>query len=320
MANIQPQLNKFNDTIRISYDEDSKLREKRDMLLAELRTALSQKFVSIGVRIPRFDTFNQGSYYMHTGVKPLASEDHDIDVGIRFHFPKENYAPTEVKKWVYEALQTGARTVEYHRNCIRAQYHKAGEKAYHVDIAVYAHPNSNGGQTYLAKGYVGSKEEYKKWEIADPEQLKTLFDTKFQSGDDREQFRRIIRYLKKWKDVNFSASGNERPTGIALTACTINWFAPSKSYSGYNDLDALLKVVNGMIAAYSWIGNRLTVNLPVQPRNNLFEKMSDNQMITMKTKLTVLRDALIAANNNDSSSTNALTKLKAVFGHDFPTQ
>ena len=319
MANIQPQFNKFNDTIRISYDEDRKLREKRDMLLTELRTALAQKFVRAGVSIPRFDTFNQGSYYMHTGVKPLASEDHDIDVGIRFHFPKENYAPTDVKKWVYEALQTGARTVEYHRNCIRAQYHKAGEKAYHVDIAVYAHPDSNGGKTYLAKGYVGSKEEYKKWEPADPEQLKTLFDTKFADVDDRAQFRRIIRYLKKWKDVNFSASGNERPTGIALTACAIQWFAPNQSYySPYNDLDALLKVVNGMISGYFWF-NKLDVKLPVQPYNNLFEKMSDKQMQTMKEKLTVLRDALMAA-NNDYSATNACAKLQTVFGHDFPTQ
>jgi hypothetical protein len=319
MANIQQQLVKFNDSIRISYDEDSKLREKRDMLLTELRAALTKKFVSTGVSVPTFDIFNQGSYYMRTGIKPLVSEDHDIDVGIRFNFSKESHLPTKVKEWVFEALQTGARTVEYKRNCIRAQYHKAGEKSYHVDIAVYVHPSHNSWQTYLAKGYVGSKEEYKKWEIAEPEQLKTLFDTKFSDANDREQFRRIIRYLKKWKDVNFSASGNERPTGIALTACVIKWFSPNKSYySPYNDLDALLKVVNYMISNYSIWSSRLTVNLPVQPQNNLFEKMSDNQMLTMKTKLTALRDALMAA-NNDASPVNALARLKTVFGHDFPT-
>lgn len=142
MADLQIRVPKFNDIIRISYDEDSKLREKRDMLLSELREALKKKFVELGIKVPTFDFFNQGSYYMRTGIKPLVSEDHDIDVGIQFRFSKNDYLPTKVKEWVYEALKTGARTVEYKRSCIRAQYHKAGEKAYHVDIAVYVHPNN----------------------------------------------------------------------------------------------------------------------------------------------------------------------------------
>lgn len=38
---------------------------------------------------------------------------------------------------------------------------------------------------------------------------------------------RIIRYLKRWKDFQFSEKGNARPPGIALTMTAYQLFQPS---------------------------------------------------------------------------------------------
>ena len=40
MANVQTYLNKFNTTIRRSYEDNSTLRQKRDLLLGDLRDGL----------------------------------------------------------------------------------------------------------------------------------------------------------------------------------------------------------------------------------------------------------------------------------------
>ena len=63
MKPLQTYFHQFNENIRISYDEDSTLREKRDILLKEIRAFLSKKFPQ---NTPKFDTFNQGSYDLGT--------------------------------------------------------------------------------------------------------------------------------------------------------------------------------------------------------------------------------------------------------------
>jgi len=68
---------------------------------------------------------------------------------------------------------------------------------------------------------------------------------------------------------------------------------------------------------FNWFDNKISVKLPVQPYNELFEKMSDNQMASMKNKLINLRDILNIA-SNASYTTTACSELRKVFGVDFP--
>ena len=125
-----------------------------------------------------------------------------------------------------------------------------------------------------------------------------------------------------WKDYKFSLSGAGRPTGIALTACCYYLFSVQKAFNfidnsyKYNDLQALYNVVDGVINAFGGC-SRITVELPVQPGNNLFEKMTDNQMTTLKTQLITLRDTLVAA-SNESTIQLACAKLRFVFGNGCP--
>lgn len=325
MANVQTYFNKFHDTIRRSYDDNSILREKRDLLLADLRDGLRKYAEEHNVAIPKYDPFNQGSYAMGTGIEPLSGEDYDIDVGLTFHISTSDYSPVAVKQWVYEALKSGNRTVEYKRPCIRVQYHRHGEVAYHVDFAVYSGKDNNwDNQTYLAKGFLGSASENQVWEVAEPHRLLEVFQEKFPNEGDRNQFRRVIRFLKRWKDENFPAAGNARPTGIALTACAMNWFQVGTVYNLFNgkryydDLTALKNLAQSIIYQFGYWNTRISVHLPVPPYNNLFEKMSDRQMGNFKSKLEALIDLLTeAAAASDTAS--ACDSLQCIFGDDFPT-
>ena len=115
MANVQTYFNKFDEKIRRSYNDNSILREKRDLLVNDLRVGLRRYFQDYNMRTPRFETFNQGSYAIGTGIEPLPGEDYDIDVGLVFHLSRNDHSSVEVKQWVHEALNTGNRTVEFKR-------------------------------------------------------------------------------------------------------------------------------------------------------------------------------------------------------------
>ena len=325
MVNVQTYFNKFNNTIRRNYDDNSTLREKRNLLLNDLREGLQRYFQTANVRTPKFDMFNQGSYAMGTGIEPLPGEDYDIDVGLNFHLSKNDYSSVQVKQWVYEALRTGNRTVEYKRPCVRVQYHRAGEGIYHVDLAIYSGNTYNwDNQTYLAKGFLGSAPENQIWEPADPQGLIANFQRKFHGQDgNRDQFRRIIRYLKRWKDVNFSVNGNERPTGIAMTACALNWFRVGTRYNlpdgkyYYDDLTALKNLAESILNQFGF-GNWISVRLPVPPYNDLFEKLSDRQMQNFKIKLAGLISVHLRKAEDAPNAFLACSALREAFGDDFP--
>ena len=325
MADLQSQFNKFHETIKIDFEGNKPLREKRDMILSELRAGFKKK---IPTNTPTFKDFVQGSYDLSTGIEPLQGEDYDIDIGLDFNFTTDKIEPVVLKKIVYDILNTvSKRTVLIKRPCVRVQYHNAGEVSYHIDLAIYAHGKDFWGNIndtlYLAKGYLSSSVDKKKWEISEPYRLKELIKSKISDNSDRDQFRRIIRYFKRWKDYNFSSSGTGRPIGIALTSCCYYLFSVQKSYNNstktyrYNDLEALKIITNGILIAFNGY-SRIRVNIPVSPENDLFEKMSDIQMLNFKTKLQALKSILENA-SKDSQITMACMRLRGAFGGDFPT-
>jgi hypothetical protein len=321
MVNLQAQFLKFHNTIKIDFDDNQPLRDKKKLIIDNLKNGLK---THIPINTPTFTPFIQGSYGLATGVEPLPQEDYDIDVCIIFNFSKNDYTPVEIKYWVCAALTKGARTVEMKKPCVRVQYHLNKEKLFHVDLAIYSLDKDNFGieTTHIAKGLITSPKDKKIWELSEPGKLKELLKSKCANNLDREQFRRIIRYLKRWKDCNFCSAGTERPTGIALTACCYQLFEAEKYYDynsylpQYNDLRALLNVVSGIIRMFLR-NNQISVKLPVQPYNNLFEKMTDIQMESMKTKLLILERTLAEA-SDEPFMFNACKSLRKVFGNDFP--
>lgn len=123
MINLQKQFLKFHDKIKIDFKDNKPLRDKRNLIIRNLREGLKKKYPE---NTPTFSPFNQGSYDLATGVKPLKGEDYDIDVGIVFDISKKRTEPVELKQEIHEILNVYAkRNVEIMRPCVRVQYHKA---------------------------------------------------------------------------------------------------------------------------------------------------------------------------------------------------
>jgi hypothetical protein len=319
MVQCQKQFIDFHEAIKLK-EENEILSSKRDIIIKRLNTKLpSETNYS-------FTIFNQGSYAMNTGIKPL-NNDYDIDVGLYFDMSKDDIEPVKAKELVYKALEGHTSDVKIKNPCITVTY-AAG---YHVDLTVYASNNSD-EKVYLAKGKPTSKSDEKYWDESNPKDLITEIRDHIGDINDRKQFRRIVRYLKRWKDVNFT-SVNGKPTGIALTSCAYHWLTIQKEtdfFTGktsYKDLNALISLVTEMISRfinelvkiddeYKFMP-RLKVELPVEPKPELFEKMTPKQMETFKEKLETLLKSLQDAKDK-SDPTDAAEILKQQFGDDFP--
>ncbi|MBL4561181.1 MAG: hypothetical protein JKX79_09375 [Labilibaculum sp.] len=325
---VQKSFRDFHDTIRIKdldrEEESNKiLREKRDILLKDIKSYFDKKNEDLDpVDHLKYECFNQGSYAMYTGVKPLDDGDFDIDVAVVLNINKENYTnPTTVKNWIFEALDTKVnRKVLWKKPCITVQYTKAGEEKYHVDFAIYAGENED-EKYYLARGKETSVSTEKRWDESSPKELKEKINDKFEDSEERKQFKRIIKYLKRWKEEKFKGenSGTGKPTGIALTALAYSHFNPHVKDVFTNeieidDLDALLYTVTQIHNSSIW--SEIEVYLPVSPYNNLFSEMTPKQMEKFKEKLTILKTKLeeAQANIDPHEATKLINK---VLGSDF---
>lgn len=321
---VQSQFFKYHDNIKLETVDNKKVIEKRDMLIEEIRAYLKKKSEDEKKPLIRFDIFNQGSYAMGTGIKPAFDEDdYDIDVALLFNINKDNYTSLEVKEWVYNALNSKQfRTVEWKKPCIRVQYSEDGFPKFHVDFAIYSDSGSNpDNKTYLAKGKPTISKDQNIWEVSEPKRLKELINGKYSDQNEEGQFIRIIRFYKRWKDLKFD-SVNGKPTGIALTALAYSGFEPSvKDYfNGSENIDdhkALISFTKYIIRQFSSWSNRIRVELPVPPYNDLCEKMTVDQCKTFKEKLEKLKDVLEDA-YKETDPHEACKKLRKEFGEDFP--
>lgn len=321
MALCIKQFSDFHDNIRLSGENDI-LKEKRDIIVNVIKENMPEEASK------NFTIFNQGSYAMHTGIKPL-DDDYDIDVGLYFEISTEDVLPVDAKKWIMDAIEDHTKDIKMKDPCITVKY-AAG---YHVDVTVYSANNSD-KKVYLAKGRLTSEEKNKYWEESNPKDLIKEIRDHLSDKDDRKQFRRVIRYLKRWKDENFKDSGNGRPTGIALTSCAYEWFESKKDvdpFDGnrdYRDLDALIYLVNKMINNFKneyatdndgsiYIVERLKVSLPVEPHPDLFMKMTNKQMEKFKDKLEILLEKMEEAKGK-ADPIDAAEIIQTQFGKDFP--
>ena len=313
MPAVQTQFNAFHAAIKLDEDDEKEtLQTKRDTLLRALKANLPST-------APKFTSFHQGSYSMHTGVVPL-NGNFDIDIGIVFECERKAYPdPVVLKKIVRDALDTHGRTVNIRRPCVTVNYMTGDVTNYHVDLAIYAQRAD--GLLDLAKGKEHSATEHRVWETSDPEQLTKLICGRFSDDAERAQYRRCIRYMKRWRDYQFLKGG---PLSIAITVAAYKWFQPKKAATGtYLDLEALLAFVEAMLAGVTHqstdegLHKRLSVALLVTPYGDLTAKMSKTQMETFLTALQNLRDALVKA-SNDPVPEDACKVLAGQFGSAFP--
>lgn len=173
-------------------------------------------------------------------------------------------------------------------------------------MAVYSDGAENtDGKSRLAVGREKSADENRTWDVSNPQALIDTIRGRF-TGNDRKQFRRVVRYFKRWRDKNFSSDGNAAPLGIGLTVAAYDDLRceySDRTAGTPDDLLAMRNLVGAILGRftteYDWTEGknrrRLRVKLPVEPWNDLFEQMTDTQMSQFEEKLERLRDALNAA-------------------------
>lgn len=319
LINLQREFQQFHEAIKLTNNNENQvLRTARDQLIPELQTWLSEH------KLPSVNIFNQGSYDLGTGVKPYGTGDYDIDLGLLFNLSIQDYKPLEVKKWVSDALQKRHRKVAIKEPCVQVQYLDRNRNlpSYHVDLAIYGYSTNHKEQqvSYLARGCTHPPHP-EHWQQSDPQQLKYLMDNRFDEMEEKQQFQRLIRYLKRWKAIQFhNAVEHAAPPGIAFTAMAYQWFKPVVRYwwgsTEVNDLEALSQLLDQIIAN----NYGLDITLPVQPYNNLFEKMKLRTPTAIKDYKDALQVFKITVEKAQTAFSNymAALEMRKVLGDDFP--
>lgn len=318
MANLQKELLQFHNDIKLrAYEENESLRNKRDLLINELTEALKDEKVPETDKSLTFKKFDQGSYAMNTGIKPK-DDDYDIDVGIIFDIKNDEYDSNKLKKLVFDKLDNQHnRTVEFNRPCITVKY----SDGYHFDLAIYA---DNQGDLHIAWGKEHSQIN-RCWYKSEPKKLTQWVSDVSTTSEESEQFRRCVRYLKKWKEKHFSSNGNNTPPSIGLTIQARNSFYNTNGYRKDKDLEALINIVTEMKGEFSDTYDSDTsefkkficIELPVEPYKDVYYKMSLIQRDNFFQKTESLLEALKAAKDEESDYQSSKV-LRKVFGDKFP--
>lgn len=330
MANVQKQFLTFHNTIKLgTFEEEQTLRDKRDAVVNALRTGLKRDYEKRGETPPAFTSFNQGSYSLKTGIKPLGdSNTYDIDVGIVFAVDPMadpyNDDPGLLKRQVRDALNNHTQDIRIKTPCVTVTY-AAG---YHVDLAVYAQPEMDkSGDLPLSWGKENAAT--KEWQTNRPSRLGELIKETFPDAANRKQFRRVLRALKRWRDIKYkSATSHAAPVGVGLTICGLTMFVPQVDVFNGTDDDRLAteRFVRSMLGAFRnscWstkdaaYGRRLVVLVPFAPGKDVFERINNNNMAKLEELLTALLSDLEAAGQAETN-TEACTCMRRQFGTDFP--
>jgi len=317
---LQGYFKEFHDKIKISDSKKDDLREKRDVLLNILRNTEG---------IPGFEEYDQGSYAMYLGVNPNGNgREYDIDVALRFNVNKDDYEPLDIKQSIHDALKNHTEYgADIKKPCVTVTYKKNGSAEYHVDLVTYsyAEKDDHNSQMYIALGKESSSEDELVWEKADPIGLVDYINDKISDTTNRKQFRRVVKYLKRWKHLKFLSNGHGEPPSIGITLIAVDTFDPADN----DDLQALLNTVKIIQSQFSYkeydydnkrhlyqISYSLPWSLQFEAGHNVFEKMSIKQMTTFKEKIDKLVDDLQIV-KDEPDLVKQCIKLRQIFGDDF---
>ncbi len=317
MKKLQKEFEKFNDDIKIDEEAEA-LRHKRDKLKSDIEEYFPDECAEYGIDINKSDLqfINQGSYKIGT---TISGSPVDLDYAVIFPLNIYDHTdPRKLKKAAKKALEIkNVRIPTIKEPCVTVAYHANGNETMHIDFPLYAKYNSS---LYLARGKENS-DDYK-WELADPEGLNDYFLNAFKNNP---QLRRIVRYIKKWKQLKYSnaSSTHETPPSVGLTIMACQYFSLYKCDED-DDLSSFYNTMKWIRDQFSvskdiygcLIGASIKCQLPVVPYSNVYYKMTANYMLTFYKRINE------AVNNpkeakNLSEAHEAAKYIRKVLGDDF---
>lgn len=297
---LKKEFEDFYKEIRID-SETHILKDKREAVENDIKTKLPDILDSHGISISRSDIrmIDQGSYKYNTTIK-ADIVDRDVAVMIPMD-TSSNSDPRKIKGYLRDAINISSRTVTIKEPCTRASYYENGEEWLHIDLPFYA---TDGNSVFLARGKEFSSDYA--WEDADPDGLNDYLCSRINGND---QLRRIICFIKKWRNEKYSGatSDHEVPPSIGLTLLACDCFSAQSTDEGDDDLLSLQRTMKGILDKFTYAfdnnGNltkTISRNLPVAPYTDVFKKMKDSS----NSYMPVFYDRLSKAVDNLTNAVN----------------
>lgn len=289
MADLNSAFKTFDKNITLSESKRTELTTSRKAIRDTIRGSFSDK----GWSSVKFHM--QGSIAMNTAVNPINGDDYDLDDGVYlsdFEDAEEDTWPSyqTAHRWVRNAVEDETSSDPIDKNtCVRIPY----KHGYHIDMPIYIMSN---GVAYLAHKRDG-------WIKSDAKEFRDWFSGECKTTDN--QLRRIVRYLKRWKDykeVNLK--------GIELTILAVNNFEESPG----RDDDALRYTVSNIIDT---LDVSFSCIKPVEPKDDLLEGSSQTRIDSVMSSLRKLLEALESAKEIESDKEASEILIK-VLGNSFP--
>jgi len=328
---IQSHFNKFNSNIYLTSHSEGykKAREKDDSILKEIKKAFSD------AGYPVIDTFVQGSFAVNTAINSLDG-DYDVDRAIIIDADNAPEDPVIPKKVILDVLTNrNFKDPRVKKPCVTADYQSVN---LHIDYTVYKKSSSPffSDQYHLAVGKIGSSDKHKEWSEADQKGLiDWIGKVEFTLGTTakRKQMKRLIRYMKRWRDVTFSEEVRKKIYSIGLTVMIREQYCPNTLSSAVeDDLVALKETVDNILDA-DYIQSpffsddyRVFTKLPKEPYRDIFQhkigggESADGSDLNIGSQL---RNKLILLQSNLKKAIDETDEIKQceilnkVFGDDF---
>ena len=148
------------------------------------------------------------------------------------------------------------------------------------------------------------------WEDSDPKAIYKWFKGVV-SGEEREQLRRLIRYLKAWAAIAFETAPDSRPSSIVLTVLVANIYSDDmwlQRLITMDDDDALIAVIKEMHKRLN--KNRDVLN-PVNSKESL-NRIPSEAWGAFLTRLQLLHEAAESAEAAEDEVAAALAWSEAL--------
>ncbi|WP_336166146.1 nucleotidyltransferase domain-containing protein [Acinetobacter sp. 161(2023)] len=316
---LQSKFNTFNQRIQLTRQDEAykEARQKDESITDVIKTKFKENGYSV------IENFVQGSLATFTGIKEK-DKDFDIDRAIVINHDDAPDDPVIVKRVILDILEDrGFHNTKIKKPCVTADYKF---KDLHIDIPVYR--KTPWGSYQLAVGKKDSNAENKVWSDSAPLALIDWVNDSSIFGEYEVQklyqFRRLVRYLKRWRNLKFSHDVSRKIYSIGLTIMIKQHFKPSIDSEGCpNDLIALKNTLNSIL---NWSGYfisypddqwKIQVSLPVSPYRDIFHGSSLNTGTRFRNRLSNLNSSLQTV-IDESDESKQCSLLIGQFGDDFP--
>ena len=297
------QFKEYHEKIKLSSSQKKELIGDKDKKGSRdaLRDRIKKDFKEKGRKQPKF--FMQGSFSMNTTINPLSAE-YDLDDGVYLQnidtsrSIEEWETPKTVHKWIVDAVDGHTSRKPTDKNlCVRVHY---ADERKHIDLPIYAQKDD----TY----YLAVKD--KGWVESNPKEIKDWFLDELEVKG--EQYRRVVRYLKGWKDFREDENTQVKLYGgFQLTVLASYHFVSSES-----DEESFYRTIEG-IKSKLWIYQEQICH-PKDWNKNIIEHYSEAR----RKKFVEEFEKMYKQAKNAYEETDCIEKSKKwqkIFGDRFPT-